>query len=215
MSAFQFALIGLCYTTHIARTTQADWATIANQDVRDLEDINDFIDETDNPSWNEVLQSKDTILSGGECITSSCFAQIDNNLFIIYDNSGSIIQYDIKSTMISTHPFDYPGHYCVVSDDRRYLYAIGDQAPIMIIDTSDFDADPTLSRTFTAYPLSQDEPFTCARDPSQNAIYIFTRFVVFSWSIPSDTLGGQELIIFICYPKCYGVFFEIFSSCYG
>eukprot|EP01083_Nonionella_stella_P093925 263449_1 len=98
-----------------------DWATIAIQDARDLQDINDFIDETTNPSWYEVLQIKGNIMSTGECISSSCFAQIDINLFIIYDNTSSIIQYDIENKMTSHYPFDYPGHYCVVSDDHIIL----------------------------------------------------------------------------------------------
>ncbi len=68
-------------------------------------------------------------LFSGACVTFKCSTQIEEHIYIIYDNNNQIIRYDLQQKLFEDSIlFPYPGYYCL-TNNGTHIFAIGNNEP--------------------------------------------------------------------------------------
>eukprot|EP01084_Bolivina_argentea_P190007 326642_1 len=130
-------------------------------------------------------------LISGACATFKCYTQLEEYIYIIYDNNRYIIRYDLQSKEFEESiPFNYPGYYCL-TNNGTHIFAIGNEPNILIIKPSLPSEDNNFKITYSNDYIvtGDDEPFTCNIDKNNENIYIFTFYGVFEYSIINDKIS--------------------------
>ena len=145
-----------------------------------------YTQETD-PEWDEPDTSLDSwITNSSLCRSAKCFTQIDDTLYIIYDESSEILIYDLdgRAWVNPSNPtsFAYPGYWSL-ANNGTHIFGIGQETNILIVDVADLET----AYWSTPY-ISNGEMSTIAMDSTLTSLYIFNEFAALLYCPINDTL---------------------------